>query len=120
MLFLMKDEGDDSSYEVSDKNTHEISEGHSLVQESFEKNGKINKKRELEKIEKRKEMEKLIAESFEAVSKGSLLKELNGLAKEKRLETNVHNLDEVMRCEFLLFALSYGLYFETLESLWRE
>ena len=105
---------------MSDKNTHEQSEGHSLVQESFEKSGKMNKRKELERIEKRKEMEKLITDNFDAVSKASLLKDLNSLTNEKKMDTTVYGLDEVMRCEFLLFALSYGLYFETLESLWRE
>jgi len=74
----------------------------------------------LEKIEKKKEMEKTIADCFENVVKTSQIKDLNGLTREKRLELVVYNFDEVMRSEFLLFVLSYGIYFETLEMLWRE
>lgn len=118
----MIEEGNDSSYEVSEKNTHEISEGQSLAagQESFDKNNRVLKKKDLERLEKRKEMEQFITDSFDYVSRMSQLKVLNSLTPEKRTETFVYNFDESMRYEFLLFALSYGLNYESIEQLWRE
>ena len=94
-----------------------------MVHESFEKNDKnlkLSKRRDLEKMEKKKEMEKIIAECFESMLKGNQIKELNNLTKEKKTETVVYGFDEVLRSEFLLFTLSYGLYYETLEQLWKE
>lgn len=81
---------------------------------------KISRKRDLEKNEKKKEMEKLISDCFDTISKGSLLKDLNFLSAEKTQETIIYNFDDVMRGEFLLFAIAYGLYFESLECLWKE
>lgn len=80
----------------------------------------IMKKRDLEKIEKKKEMEKFISDCFENISKSSNLKDQNSVPLEKRLDFTVYNFDECMRGEFILFALSYGLYFETIEAFWRE
>jgi ERCC4-type nuclease len=103
---------------MSDKQIGETSEVISTLEKSEKTCKNARERKELERQEKRKELEKYINSFFEGVSETSTLKSLNNLTSDQRFETLTYNFDELRRREFLSFVLSYGMFFENPEIFW--